>query len=143
MYLRKLLVGFFLIGFLSNGWAQSSECEQSLNQASDEFNAGHFSGIPALLKPCLEGNSFTNEQLVRAYLLLCQSYLINDDPISAEDSYLKLLKADPEYVATNEKDPVDVVYLSKKFTTTPIFTPHFKIGPNFSTQSLIHEIPAF
>jgi opacity protein-like surface antigen len=40
-------------------------------------------------------------------------------------------------VAAAERDPIDVVYLSKKFTTTPIFTPHFKIGGNLSTQSLI------
>src|SRR5258708_1919531 len=112
MRLKRLLAGFFLIGQFTIASAQNIECEQTLDQASNEFNAGHFYGIPSLLKSCIEKNAFTNEQQVRAYLLLCQTYLIIDDPIAAEDSYLKLLKADPEYVATDEKDPIDVVFLS-------------------------------
>src|SRR5882672_5910075 len=140
MHLKKLLAGFFLIGYFGTAWSQSSECEQTLNQATDEFNAGHFYGIPALLKSCIDRNNFTNEQKVRAYLLLSQAYLIIDDPASAEDSYLKLLRADPEYVATNEKDPVDVVYLSKRFTSTPIFTPNIRIGGNTSFFRTIYDI---
>ena len=140
MRLKRLLAGFFFIGFLGSAGAQSNECEQTLSQAAEEFNAGHFYGIPSLLKSCIERNELTNEQRVRAYLLLCQAYLIIDDPIAAEDSYLKLLKADPEYVATYEKDPVDIVYLSKKFTTTPVFTPHIRIGGNTSIYRTIYDI---
>jgi hypothetical protein len=140
MRLKRLLAGLFFIGFLGSAGAQSNECEQSLSQATEEFNAGHFYGIPSLLRSCIDGNELTNEQRVRAYLLLCQAYLIIDDPIAAEDSYLKLLKADPEYVATYEKDPVDIVYLSKKFTSTPVFTPHIRIGGNTSVYRTILDI---
>jgi hypothetical protein len=138
--LKRFLAGFFFIGFLGSAGAQSNECEQALSQAAEEFNAGHFYGIPSLMKSCIERNEFTNEQRVRAYLLLCQAYLIIDDPIAAEDSYLKLLEADPEYVATYEKDPVDIVYLSKKFTSTPVFTPHIRIGGNASLYRTIQNI---
>ncbi len=140
MRLKRLLAGFFFIGFLGSAGAQSNECEQSLSQATEEFNAGHFYGIPSLLRSCIDRNELTNEQRVRAYLLLCQAYLIIDDPIAAEDSYLKLLRADPEYVATYEKDPVDIVYLSKKFTSTPVFTPHIRIGGNTSVYRTILDI---
>ena len=140
MHLKKLLTGFFLIGYFFNASAQTNECEQTLNQAAEEFNAGHFYGIPALLKPCIEKNAFSNEQKVRAYLLLCQAYLIIDDPVAAEDSYLKLLSADPEYIATDEKDPIDVVFLSKKFTSTPIFTPRIRAGGNTSLFRTIYDI---
>lgn len=140
MRLKRLLAGFFFIGFIGSAGAQSNECEQTLSQATEEFNAGHFYGIPSLLKSCIERNELTNEQRVRAYLLLCQAYLIIDDPIAAEDSYLKLLKADPEYVATYEKDPVDIVYLSKKFTSTPVFTPHIRLGGNTSFYRTIYDI---
>ncbi len=140
MHLKKLLAGVFLIGYIVNASAQTNECEQTLNQAAEEFNAGHFYGIPSLLKPCIEKNAFTREQQVRAYLLLCQAYLIIDDPIAAEDSYLKLLTADPEYIATDEKDPIDVVFLSKKFTSTPIFTPRIRIGANTSLYRTIYDI---
>lgn len=131
---------FFFITFSS--FAQSdSECEQALTQAQDEFDAGHFYGIPAILKDCL--SKFSTEQSVRAYLLLAQSYLLIDDPISAEDSYMKLLTADPEYVADVSKDPIDIFYLSKKFTTTPVFTPHFRGGVNGSIYRLIHPVNTF
>jgi Outer membrane protein beta-barrel domain len=140
MRLKNFLAGFLLIGTINWGWSQSSECEQTLNVAAEEFNAGHFYGIPSLLKSCIERNGFTNEQKVRAYLLLTQAYLIIDDPISAEDSYLKLLDADPEYVASNDKDPVDVVYLSKKFTSTAIFTPSLRLGANTSFYRSILDI---
>lgn len=141
MRVKKILAIFIVLGYSLAvvGQTNVTECEQTLNRATDEFNAGHFYGLPSILKSCLEGN-FTNEQKVRAYLLLCQAYLIIDDPIAAEDSYLRLLRADPEYIATPEKDPIDVVYLSQKFTSTPIFTPHVRIGANTSFVRTIHEI---
>jgi Outer membrane protein beta-barrel domain len=141
MQIKKILTTVLFIGYTMATLAQSSvtECEQTLARATDEFSAGHFYGLPSILKSCLEGN-FTNEQRVRAYLLLTQAYLIIDDPIAAEDSYLKLLRANPEYIATPEKDPIDVVYLSQKFTTTPIFTPHLRIGANTSFARTIYDI---
>ncbi|MBL7859817.1 MAG: PorT family protein [Cyclobacteriaceae bacterium] len=117
----------------------SSDCEQILIQADDEFNAGRYYGIPALLKPCLD-QGFSSEQKVRAYLLLTQAYLILDDPIAADDSYLKLLRADPEYVANPARDPIDVYYLSRKFISTPVFTPHLRAGFNTSLVRTIHDV---
>ncbi len=113
-----------------------TDCEASLAIAAGEFNSGRFFSLPAILQRCLD-KGFTKEQKVRAYMLLCQVYLINDNPAEAEASYLKLLNADPEYIANPNTDPVDVVYLSKKFTTRPIFTPHLKVGINTSFTSLI------
>lgn len=134
----RIVLYCFFIG--SSAWAQQVDCEQILIQADDEFNAGRYYGISSLLQPCLEKNDFTNEQKVRAYLLLTQAYLILDNPTAAEDSYLKLLKADPEYVANPARDPIDVYYLSKKFTSTPIITPHIRGGFNTSVPRIIHEL---
>lgn len=120
--------------------SKDTDCEQILIQADDEFNAGRFYGIPSLLKTCLDNGNFSNEQRVRAYLILTQAYLILDDPIAADDSYLKLLRADPEYVANTARDPIDVYYLSKKFTSLPVFTPHLRIGLNTSLPRPIHDI---
>ena len=113
-------------------------CGETLNKARDSFNSGHLYEIPALLKPCLD-NGFNKDQKIEAYWLLTRTYLFIDDPISAEDSYLKLLKQDPEYQIDPERDPVDMVYLSKKFKTTPIFVLYTKLGTNLSTVSLIHN----
>lgn len=135
--MRSLLIGcvFSVCTILANG--QDTGCIQTLADANEEFNAGRFFGIPSLLKNCLD-NGFTKEQKVQAYHLLAQAYLILDDPIAAEDSYLKLLQADPEYVANTTNDPIDIVYLSKKFTATPIFTPNYRFGTNVSAPRLIH-----
>lgn len=118
-----LIVSFCWLLSIPNVQGQDKcDPEATLTQATDEFNAGHFFGLPDLLRPCLSTNNFTKEQLVRANQLLTQTYLILEDAKGAEESYLNLLKANPEYVSNPDRDPIDVVYLSKKFTATPIFS---------------------
>ena len=136
---RYLITGLLLISCTLRVYAQGSECDQKLSHAETEFNAGHFYSIPTILGDCPEGK-LSQEQTVRAYLLLCQAYLILDNPLAADDSYLRLLKADPEYVANDKRDPIDIVYLSKKFTATPIFTPHFRLGISTSLFQSIYSI---
>lgn len=114
------------------------DCEQVLNNATEEFNAGHFYGISAMLKPCID-NGFSREQRQRAYLLLTQVYLLLDDPIGAEDSYLKLLHANPEFVAEPDREPIDVVYLGRKFTSAPVLTMFGKIGINTTFERIIND----
>ncbi|HZY78868.1 MAG TPA: outer membrane beta-barrel protein [Cyclobacteriaceae bacterium] len=114
-----------------------TDCLATLSQAESEFAAGRFIGIPELLSACLDNNRFSNEEQVRVNMLLAQVYLLTDNPAAADDSYLRLLRANPEFIPS-DADPIDIVYLSKKFTSTPIFTPHFKAGGNYSTQSVIY-----
>jgi opacity protein-like surface antigen len=134
------MIFIFLLGVSrSNLKAQNTDCEQTLSLASAEFEAGRFYGLPGILKSCLE-KGFSKEQRVRAYLLLTQSYLILDDPTAAEESYLQLLNADPEYTANPTRDPIDVYYLSRKFTTTPIFNPYFRAGVNSSLPRTIYSL---
>ena len=135
---RVLLILIVLVAGTLAYSQDNGDCQVALDRANSEFESGRFYSLPAILKPCLD-RGFTDEQKVRAYMLLTQAYLLLDDPIAAEDSYLKLLLADPEYVATPDKDPIDVVYLSKKFTATPKFTPHFRIGGNTSWTRVIRE----
>ncbi|HCW07584.1 MAG TPA: hypothetical protein DGG95_09510, partial [Cytophagales bacterium] len=128
---------FFLFAFPVFG--QNLDCEQTLNQASAEFEAGHFYNLPSILQSCLS-KGFSKEQKVRAYLLLTQTYLILNDQAAAENSYLELLKADPEYIANPARAPIDVYYLSKKFTTTAVFTPIFRAGINTSIPRTIYSL---
>jgi hypothetical protein len=135
-----MLFGFLAVFFCTHkALAQKSNCEETLNLASAEFDAGRFVGLENILKPCLD-NGFSREQKVRAYLLLTQAFLILEDPKSAENSYLELLKSDPEYIANPVRDPVDVYYLSKKFTSTPIFTPHAHLGASTSIPRMIYNV---
>jgi hypothetical protein len=120
-----------------------NDCETILNKATDEFNAGHFYGLSAVLKPCIDNKGFSKEQLVRAYQLLTQTYLILDDPMGAEQSYLELLGANPEYISNPSRDPIDVVYLSKKFTATPIFSWYSEVGANITSPYVIRDHKVF
>jgi hypothetical protein len=135
--LTAVLVIVILTGQVRSFAQDHTACLTTLSHAESEFAAGRFFGIPGLLKECLDNNSFTNEEKVRVYMLLTQVYLLTDKPTMADSSYLKLLNADPEFIPS-DADPIDVVYLSKKFTSTPIFTPHYKIGGNISHQSIIY-----
>ena len=107
-------------------------CAESLSEANREFEAGHFFEIPGILKQCLEKNDFSREQRIQAYYLLTRTYLFLDKADSAEISFLKLLKNDPEYKVTEENDPIEMVYLSEKFVTTPIFSVKVGGGANYS-----------
>jgi hypothetical protein len=120
------------------GLAQD-RCELTLTQALDEFNAGHFYTIPDLLKDCLDKNENV-EWRQRAYLLLAETYLLLDDPVGADESYLRVLRANPEYETDAIRDPIDLVYLSKKFTATPIFSLYGKFGLNTSPVRGIHDV---
>ncbi len=126
---------FFCIGISQFSIGQDTDCELILNQATDEYNAGHFYSISSILEPCM--NKFTREQRQRANLLLTQTYLLLDNPSEAEKSYLKLLQANPEFTVDESRDPIDVVYLSKKFTASPIFSINAKIGMNTSPVQVI------
>ncbi len=134
--IRFCLIVTLLLGTLCPTFAQRPSCSESLEQARQNFDAGHLYSIPSILKPCLD-NGFNRTQKIESYLLLTRTYLLIDDPISAEDSYLKLLKLDPEYKLDPERDPVDVVYLNEKFKTTPIFVFYAKVGANSSNASVI------
>ncbi|HYG01538.1 MAG TPA: porin family protein [Chryseosolibacter sp.] len=121
-------------------WAQD-DCELTISEANTEFQAGHFYNIPAILDKCR--GSFTADQSQRAHLLLTQTYLLLDDPIGARNSYLEVLRANPEFIADISIHPADVVYLSKSFTATPIFAWSVRAGSNVSMPRIIHDLSAF
>ncbi len=119
--------------------AQRANCEEVLQAAQTEFDAGHFNVVSSRLKDCIDGG-FSRDQRFRAYLLLTQVYLYIDDPIAAENSYIEVLKADPEFIPTEEEYPIDVVYLSRRFTSNPVFTVYPKVGMNTSMIRVIHDL---
>ena len=138
MCIKKIFVAFlfFMAGIYCHA---QDECELTLTRATDEFNAGHLFGIPAMLNDCLNKNQ-NDEWRQRAYLLLAETYLLLEDPVGAENSYLEVLRANPEYVTDPQRDPIDLVYLSKKFTATPIFGFYALLGPNTSPIRVIHDV---
>ena len=138
--LRKPVNLLLILILLSSidSWAQTA-CSQKLSEAQDSFNQGHFYGIPSILKDCIDAG-FSNEQRIEAYKLLTIVYLYIDDPIGAENSYLELLKLDPEHKVDPAIDPVEIIYLNDKFTTTPFFTLQLlKFGINATKPFVINN----
>ena len=139
MITRRVLRCTFLCIFLfvgRNGWAQ--DCTGNLDQAKAWFQDGMLYDIPVILEECLTGG-FTKEQRVEAYELLSLTYLYIDEPDKADESYLNLLKFDPEW-APDTTTEVEIDFLSKKFKTTSVFTFYpAKIGGNLSFVKVIHN----
>jgi opacity protein-like surface antigen len=119
------------------GWAQSIG-EQTIALATAEFEAGHFYSVPSILNDSL--NNFNRDQRQRAFLLLTQIYLLLDDPIGAQRSYLEVLTANPEFIPDEQLHPIDIVYLSKRFTATPRFSWFVGGGSNVSVARVIHDL---
>jgi hypothetical protein len=139
--IRFVLVYSIIFGVGAAAFAQDENCEITLTHATEEFQAGHFYSIPAILGPCL--NKFTPEQKQRANLLLTQTYLLLDDPFGAKQSYLEVLRANPEFIADPNIHPMDVVYLSKKFTASAVLSWFAKGGTNISPIWIIHDNDIF
>lgn len=138
MYIRIICVVLIMVCIAGHSRAQD-ECELILVKATDEFNAGHLYGIAAMLKDCLDKNQ-NREWRQRANLLLAETYLLLEDPLGAEESYLNVLRANPEYLTDASRDPIDLVYLSGKFTATPIFSLYGYAGPNITPVRTIHDV---
>lgn len=119
-------------------WTQAIDCEQTIALATEEFNAGHFHSVPSILNECL--TSFNRDQRQRAFLLLTQTYLLLDDPIGTQRSYLEVLSANPEFIPDEQLHAIDVVYLSKRFTATPKFSWYVGGGSNVSPVRVIRDL---
>jgi hypothetical protein len=135
----KFLTYSFILLAISFPTLAQTTCELTLTKAQEEFDAGRFHGVPALLKECLEKNQ-NREWRQRAYILLSETYLLLEDAEKADESYLNVLTANPEFVTDETRDPIDLVYLSKKFTATPIFSLTAKMGLNTSMIRVIHDV---
>lgn len=138
MALKRIALLILTTLYLQVSQAQEN-CQQVLDMANGEFEAGRFYGLPSMLKECLE-SGFTKEQRFRAYYILAQAYLVLDDPIGAENSYLSMLKVDPEFKPNEKDDPIDIVYLSRKFTSRPRFTPHYELGVNVTFPGVVQGV---
>jgi tetratricopeptide (TPR) repeat protein len=130
---------FFL---LSNVSQAQKNCEEILNEAQLEFAEGRFFNLPELLKDCLY-DAFSTDQKFRAYYILTQAYLVLGKYAEAENSYVMLLKMNPEFVASIERDPVELYYLSKKFTSQPKVSWHANLGVNTSFITTLADVSTY
>jgi hypothetical protein len=137
--MKKFLMIVGLILTFAIATSAQEACYQVLTNAQRNFENGYFYDIPDMLNPCIE-RGFTREQKITAYALLAKTFLYLDRPEEAEEVFLKLLFLDPEYKVDPELDAINLYYLSRKFTTAPVFTwTVAKAGMGASGISVIHR----
>ena len=135
--MKKCLLFFTMLMY--TGYIQTmAQCAENWDKAKNDFENGHLYGIPSLLGDCLE-NGFTKQEKIEAYRLLTITYLYIDDPYGAQNSFLSLLKLDPEY-RIKPNDPIELVHLNKQFITTPIILWRGRLGTNYSFIAVIDDV---
>jgi len=136
---RRLLRDTFVCVFLFAGnFSYAQDCSDNLDQAKSLYREGKLYDIPGIMENCLGDNDLERGQRVEAFELLSLTYLYIDEPELAEESYLNLLDADPEYQPDSIIE-VEIEFLSKKFKTTPIFTVYpAKLGTNVTFPRVVN-----
>ena len=133
--MKKGWLIFLSLLFIFPSFEANAQYAESLNEAQQAFDEGHLYGIPALLSDCVKKGSKQDKK--EAYELLTLTYLYIDDPLAAEDNFLKLLKLDPEY-RVDSTSHIELVHLSKEYITTPIVSWRARGGVNVSTVTPIY-----
>lgn len=92
--------------------AQDS-CREALERAEDQYDAGQYQQVIAVLRPCLPNQVPAAGQL-RAYKLLALAYLLAEDKNkgAAKTQVREMLKLNPRFEADITQDPqafVDLV----------------------------------
>jgi hypothetical protein len=109
-----------LILVFQNTVAQQN-CQAKLKQAEDLFEEGILEEIPSFLEECIE-SGFTKEEKIRAYKLLIQTNLYEDNSQVAEQYLLELLKEEPEYELDTTLENSEFTNLYNKYRTIPVIS---------------------
>jgi len=116
--------------------AQEDNCAFKLEEAEALYETGILDSIPAMLRSCINNDSFDDEELSRAYKLLILTYLFEDYQEMAELTMLKFLKEFPEY-EFKATDPVEFRYLYNSYQTIPTFSVGIIAGGNYTFARII------
>ncbi|HET8858791.1 outer membrane beta-barrel protein [Marivirga sp.] len=130
-----IVVGCFI--FANTTFAQSS-CVQNLREARNFYDEGKLNELPKLLLKCID-NGFTDEEKVEALRLVTLSYLFNEEQNKAEESFLRLLKIDPEYQIDLDSDPTELVILAENFETDAKFFYGLKFTGSFNFIQILEN----
>ena len=132
---KQFILSFFLIliGAVLSGQhvLAQSDCDKGLIAAENLYQSGQLYDIPQKLISCLE-NGFNYQEKQSAYRLLTLTYLNINQEEKAKSTLHKLLKLNPDYVITKEKDPVELYNLYLQFNVDPVFYSGFRAAALFT-----------
>ena len=138
---KTILIILFLCTLSFYGNAQSS-CVQKLRDARNAYDAGKLNELPELLLSCIE-NGFSKEEKVEALRLVTLSYLFNEEQQRAENSFLRLLKIEPEFEVNEDSDPTELIILAENYDTDPKFFYGLKLGSSYSLIQITEYNPNY
>ncbi len=124
-----LLSLFPILGIISDGYAQDAssslanvaeDCGTALSRADHAYELGAFREVLSILAPCLP-SGIADEDVWRGYRLQAISYLLLDQPDSAEESTRQMLRRNPFYRAVPEQDPYEFAKLLESLGSYPEF----------------------
>src|SRR5690606_22162750 len=87
----------------------------------------------------LENRQFSDEERVRALKLLTLVHIFSDQEALAEQSMIRLLRADPEHILDPLVDPAELFFLYQQFRTAPIFRIGVRGGMNATMPLVLAE----
>lgn len=112
----------------------NEDCKSQLDEAKQWYEEGDLERVEEIEKCVTDPKSMSREKRIEGLQLLTESYLYTDRISKADKSFRSLLKVDPLYDPDSLAPEIshDLIYLSKTFSRTPIFSMYFGAGANYS-----------
>lgn len=138
--IQFLLLCTFLAATTNSASAQKKkgdnheQCESQLHEAKEWYIEGDLERVVEI-EPCLKNpKSLSREKRLEGLQLLTESYLYTNEIKKADNVFRDLLRVDPLYYADSNNTDIshDLIYLSRTFSRTPIFSMYFGAGANYS-----------
>lgn len=140
--MMKRLYLFCLFVFMSAKIVgQTTTCPQTLRLAHATYDQGRLHEVPSLLESCLESDELSPQQKAEGYRLVVLSYIYLEEPKSADDNMLMLLRTDP-YFVPSQTDPAEFIALYKTFRTRPIYRIGAGVGVQAAQPNVVEYTPA-
>ncbi|MEQ9147621.1 MAG: outer membrane beta-barrel protein [Cytophagales bacterium] len=110
---------------------EEKDCGEVLNQARRYYQLGQIEKVPGVLESCMNGG-FSKEQKSEAYELIVLTYQYDNQPVQAEETYIELLRHDPEYTINELNTPNELLRLYKTYHAPPVYSIGFLGGVNMA-----------
>ena len=131
----KLVYSLIVIVFIAlpTSLIGQTECAQSYSKAERAYEEGRLNEVEGILKNCLK--NFTSEEKVKAYRIITLAHIFSDRLDEADDSYARLLNADPDY-EPSKSDPIEYQHLHNSFRNWPTASVGISGGPNVTIPTI-------
>lgn len=125
-----LIILCLIIPFQGINGQEENDCSQNLQTAQEQFEMGQVEEVPKLLIGCIQ-SGFTPQERIRAYKLLINAYIFDDNIMEAEKVVLEFMRRYPEYKPDNT-DAFEFINLFEQFDNNPRASVGFYAGTAFS-----------